>query len=451
MRARREAASEPRTSTTQLPRAVKNRDPSITEEGNAAKRQRQAKMQAHVRRQALITKKRVDLDVEDPDDERRNLRLEGHALKSYQSAVEHVHQHPRATRALRAASRNDPWECGVLHFMCGGSLCGSQFQGKHWTHLAGFDTEEKFAPSFERNNKGGKLVKFDVLKRSAADFRKVLDYHKRRRNFVSKPGARRRLLLVIATLECGPASNANSAKTAKQRRLKKIKAKKFYRDAIAKYKEFLQEAEKDHNVFAVHEFLATKWVVAMMKKELPDATFITCHGQIHEDRKRVYAFQRAEGVPNFFLDELRKRVDAYGQKSAAEALEDIGVAVPPFTRVATGCWTKKEWRNEKKGRDPRRRRLQTICKNGYVMQYYKSARAKKTFRQRRLAPEALLHLRSAGCDYEYSFASTDVQDTKDQIVGMGVSLVIGAAMRAAFERYFEPDLALLEGVAFGKS
>ena len=63
MRARREAASEPRTSTTQLPRAVKNRDPSITEEGNAAKRQRQAKMQAHVRRQALITKKRVDLDV----------------------------------------------------------------------------------------------------------------------------------------------------------------------------------------------------------------------------------------------------------------------------------------------------------------------------------------------------------------------------------------------------
>ena len=83
MRARREAASEPRTSTTQLPRAVKNRDPSITEEGNAAKRQRQAKMQAHVRRQALITKKRVDLDVEDPNDERRNLRLEGHALTSY--------------------------------------------------------------------------------------------------------------------------------------------------------------------------------------------------------------------------------------------------------------------------------------------------------------------------------------------------------------------------------
>ena len=38
-----------------------------------------------------------------------------------------------------------------------------------------------------------------------------------------------------------------------------------------------------------------------------------------------------------------------------------------------------------------------------------------------------------------------MKGTKNDILGMGVSLVIGSAVRAAFERYFEPDLELLDG------
>ena len=38
-----------------------------------------------------------------------------------------------------------------------------------------------------------------------------------------------------------------------------------------------------------------------------------------------------------------------------------------------------------------------------------------------------------------------MKGTKNDILGMGVSLVIGAAVRAAFERYFEPDLELSDG------
>ena len=341
----------------------------------------------------------------------------------------------------------------MLQFMCGGGTFGSQLKGPRWQHLWGNDNAERkyarttkrrkkklvhiYEESFLLNNDDAAYVHGDMLKMTRAKFRSKLDEHEERTNLKSG------LLLIIITLCCSRASPASETE--------REEAEEWYEDAIRKSKEFILEAEKDHKVFVVQEFLNKDWVLDIIKRELPDARIVKIGGHIHEDRKRAYVFQRAEGVPELFMEEVRNRIDAYGRKSVAEALEDIGVAVPPFTRVATGCWTKKEWRNENKGRDPRRRRLQTICKNGYVMQYYKSARAKKTFRQRRLAPEALLHLRSAGCDYEYSFAPSDVQDTKDQIVGMGVSLVIGAAMRAAFERYFEPDLALLEGVAFGKS
>ena len=172
---------------------------------------------------------------------------------------------------------------------------------------------------------------------------------------------------------------------------------------------------------------------------------MTVSGHIHEDRKRAYVFQRAEGVPELFMEEVRNRIDAYGRKSVAEALEDIGVAVPPFTRVAQGCWTKKELRDQKKGRDPRRERVTTICKNNLVMQYYKSAKATRPFREERLEPEAVLHLRSPGGDYKYVFPKFELITRKRAILGMGVSLIIGSAVRAAFERYFEPDLELREG------
>ena len=65
--------------------------------------------------------------------------------------------------------------------------------------------------------------------------------------------------------------------------------------------------------------------------------------------------------------------------------------------------------------------------------------------EERLEPEAVLHLRSAGADYEYVFPDSELKGTKNDILGMGVSLVIGSAVRAAFERYFEPDLELSDG------
>ena len=397
----------------------------------------------------MSVKRKGDVDPEilrqqELADERLGLVMELVPPSEDQPDSEIVHRRPHMTRAFRNANkRGTKRKCGHVQLMAGGGMFGNQLQGPIWEPLWGLDYEQKeykrrkksivnkYEASFKLNNPGAAYEHGDMLEMTRADFRSKLDEHEERTNLES------RILLIIITLCCSRASPAGDTE--------KEEAKKFYEAAIRKSKEFILEAEKDHKVFVVQEFLDEEFVLDIIKKELPDSTIVTVAGHIHEDRKRAYVFQRAEGVPELFMEEMRNRIDAYGRKSVAEALEDIGVAVPPFTRVAQGCWTKKERRDEKKGRDPRRERVTTICKNNLVMQYYKSAKATRPFREERLEPEAVLHLRSPGGDYKYVFPKFELTTRKRAILGMGVSLIIGSAVRAAFERYFEPDLELRAG------
>ena len=71
---------------------------------------------------------------------------------------------------------------------------------------------------------------------------------------------------------------------------------------------------------------------------------MTVSGHIHEDRKRAYVFQLAEGVAELFMEELRAWVDAYGPKSVAEALEEVGVTLPPGVGDPVGRTAAKERR-----------------------------------------------------------------------------------------------------------
>ena len=82
----------------------------------------------------------------------------------------------------------------------------------------------------------------------------------------------------------------------------------------------------------------------------------------------------------------------------------------------------------KKGRDPFLARVTTICTGGqYVHKLVDPTTDPPTVVEERLEPEAVLHLRSAGADYEYVFPDSELKGTKNDILGMGVSLVIGSA------------------------
>ena len=177
------------------------------------------------------------------------------------------------------------------------------------------------------------------------------------------------------------------------------------------------------------------------------ATFFSFKGVLVDGTKLALPLRnKARPKPKAFMEELRARVDAYGSKSVAEALEEVDVALPPGSEILSGCHSSKERRLAKKGRDPFLARVTTICTGGqYVHKLVDPTTDPPTVVEERLEPEAVLHLRSAGADYEYVFPDSELKGTKNDILGMGVSLVIGSAVRAAFERYFEPDLELSDG------
>ena len=54
-----------------------------------------------------------------------------------------------------------------------------------------------------------------------------------------------------------------------------------------------------------------------------------------------------------------------------------------------------------------------------------------------LDPKETLHLRSRGRDFPFELVASDTLETKDLIVAMGVSLVIGAAAQRSFDRCVE--------------
>ena len=132
-------------------------------------------------------------------------------------------------------------------------MFGNQLQGPIWEPLWGLDYEQKkykrrkksivnkYEASFKLNNPGAAYEHGDMLEMTRADFRSKLDEHEERTNLES------RILLIIITLCCSRASPAGDTE--------KEEAKKFYEAAIRKSKEFILEAEKDHKVFVVQEFL----------------------------------------------------------------------------------------------------------------------------------------------------------------------------------------------------
>ena len=254
----------------------------------------------------MSVKRKGDVDPEilrqqELTDERLGLVMELVPPSEDQPDSEIVHRRPHMTRAFRNANkRGTKRKCGHVQLMAGGGMFGNQLQGPIWEPLWGLDYEQKeykrrkksivnkYEASFKLNNPGAAYEHGNMLEMTRADFRSKLDEHEERTNLES------RILLIIITLCCSRASPAGDTE--------KEEAKKFYEAAIRKSKEFILEAEKDHKVFVVQEFLDEEFVLDIIKKELPDMKDQTALDKMLDDA--ISEDDPFGGVPRASLDDL---------------------------------------------------------------------------------------------------------------------------------------------------
>lgn len=337
-----------------------------------------------------------------------------------QPLINGVHTTHAVTRA--ASMRGIDTMTGVIAVYSSASMAGSQFKGPQFKHLFGCDIDEHFGPSFMCNNDSGAFEKMDLLEVTKAEFRALLVKHK---------ADRFNRLLILPTLDCSLASAANG-------KAKPEEKESFYRLAVAKLAEIFEEAEKTHLVSAFWEFLNDAFVKEIIRSTFPEATLIELKGSILEDRDRAYFLHRFDKGAHLFREELAKRTAPHVDLCVADVLEERGFDVSKECELHQLCWSWRQRRLDNQGRDPRTRRAPTITTRG-LMLLYRGVREVgpdiyEDTPEIRLSPEDLLALRSIGADFPFTFAPGDSDKTKRNIVGMGVSLVVAAAARAAFER-----------------
>ena len=136
-----------------------------------------------------------------------------------------------------------------------------------------------------------------------------------------------------------------------------------------------------------------------------------------------------------FNDQLARLCSLYKRRTLLGELRKHGLDVGKDTEIFSKSWTKVEWRLDHDGRSLDCDRLPTITGQGLVLHVVVDASTTPpTVEEVPISPEIALKLRSLGGDRSFEFHSEDGQVVRAKIVGMGVSLVVAAAARRAFER-----------------
>lgn len=342
-----------------------------------------------------------------------------------QALVGHVQVRQSMTRAFTARRyEGEIEEVGVIALFCAASMCGSQFKGKKFKHLFGLDVLSRYAPSFERNNDAAPLIIVDINTLTKPAFRTLVDKH---------GGKTVKRLIFLVSIDCSLASKANSKAKQKEKET-------FYRTTVDKIKELQTEACTTHTVFGFWEFLQNQFVKGLIRKTFPEASVVELSGTIYENRERLYLTQGFDKDATVFREELATRVDKFdGSVCVGYALTELGYDVKdPNWKLFSKSWTKIQMRLFEAGCDPWNCRAPTITTMGLTLTYdglFEETPNEFTIAaEKTLTPADLLFIRSAGGDYPFTFDPMDNNRTKAMIVGMGVSLVVASAARAAFER-----------------
>ena len=120
-----------------------------------------------------------------------------------------------------------------------------------------------------------------------------------------------------------------------------------------------------------------------------------------------------------------------GTHCAAEAFELNGITVPEDTKMF-GTLSSRPTRKTAKGMDPWAKPCPTICcKKEAITLVLPCGREI-------VIPSEILHwIRTQGGDFPFEFSPTDDDKLRHKIPGMGVSTIVGAALRRALERWIE--------------
>ena len=342
------------------------------------------------------------------------------ATQRRQHLVGGLHVDPMPTRASRKRKRSTE-KVGTIAVCCGGGMQSSAFTGDDFEPIAGIDIKKEYGPCFSKNNGGAPLVECDLMKMTkkwALQFKKDHEVEKYDK------------VVVLASLDCSLASPANGKKLTKPEKIA------WYEEAIARLKIFTDAMETGHKrVYMFHEFLDDADVIELLQETYPEIHKTETTHHIFEDRRRAYLCQRYDEDMTEFNDQLARLCSLYKRRTLLGELRKHGLDVKRDSEIFSKSWTKVEWRLDHDGRSLDCDRLPTITGQGLVLHVVVDASTTPpTVEEVPISPEIALKLRSLGGDRSFEFHSEDLKVVRAKIVGMGVSLVVAAAARRAFER-----------------
>ena len=135
-----------------------------------------------------------------------------------------------------------------------------------------------------------------------------------------------------------------------------------------------------------------------------------------------------DDVMALFKEELELAIErGGGTHCAADAFELHGITVPERAKMF-GTLSSRQSRKTDKGMDPRVKPCPTICcKEEAIVLVLPCGREI-------VIPSEVLHwIRTQGGDFPFEFSPTDDDKLRHRILGMGVSTIVGAALRRALE------------------
>ena len=330
---------------------------------------------------------------------------------------------PRMTRA-RGMAMNAM--VGVVAFFCAASMFGSQFQGPLWHHVLGLEVKPEYEPTFSINSNGAHFECCDILELTTVAFLALLERYRPERmvNF-----------LFIITMDCSLASRANMTATRAEKRA-------YYLRAIDKMESFVTAARRTFGVYVLWEFVKDEAVLSEVEETFPDISRHDVAEHLYEKRPRAFMADCDSDGPDdvmaLFKEELELAIErGGGTHFAAEAFELNGITVPEETRMF-GTLSSRQSRKTDKGMDPWVKPCPTICcKEEAIVLVLPCGR------QVVIPPEVLHWIRTQGGDFPFEFSPTDDDKLRCKILGMGVSTIVGAALRRALERWIEEHGLLL--------
>ena len=331
-----------------------------------------------------------------------------------------------ATRMTRARGMAMNAMVGVVAFFCAASMFGSQFQGPLWHHVLGLEVKPEYEPTFSINSNGAHFECCDILELATVAFLALLERYRPERMFN---------FLFIITMDCSLASRANMKATPAQKRA-------YYRRAIAKMESFVTAARRTFGVYVLWEFVKDEYVLNEVEETFPDISRHDVAEHLYEKRPRAFMADFDSDGPDDqmagFKEELELAIErGGGTHCAADAFELHGITVPERAKMF-GTLSSRQSRKTDKGMDPWVKPCPTICcKEEAIVLVLPCGR------EIVIPPEVLHWIRTQGGDFPFEFSPTDDDKLRHRILGMGVSTIVGAALRRALERWIEEHGLLL--------